>query len=120
MALGAITIDKVVELKGGAKLVRCHFAGDGDYRTGGTATFKELLQDAIELAAAGAGDANIRGRESVTPIAVTPQNCGQYVPSYASATDKLFVQDGGSATLAEAADHANLAGTTFNVLVLCY
>lgn len=120
MALGAITIGSIKELKDGSKMIRISFAGDGAYPTGGTATFKDLLQDAIEAAAALAVDANVRGRQNVAPIAVIPQDCGQYVPSYAAATDKLFVRDGGHATWNEVGNGVNLSGTTFNVLVLCY
>jgi len=120
MSLGTITIESVKLRKDGGQVIRMSFAGDDSYPTGGTATFSALVKTAVATAHAAAGDANVRGYESLAIQGVIPQDCGQYVPSYDKANDKLFVRDGGSATWAEVGSGVSLAGTTFNVLALCF
>jgi hypothetical protein len=123
MTLGTITVptDKLVGAMPQAPLfaLRMSFPGDDSYPTGGTTGFQELVRAAIAAKMAAATDANVRGRQNVEIEAVLPQNCGQYIPSYDKTNDTLFVQDGGSATLAQVGNGTNLSGTTFNVLVVC-
>ena len=96
-----------------------HFAGDGAYPTGGTASFKAFVQAIVKAYNDSLGDAIIRGGDSVTPIFVVDQDCGQYVPFYDLANDKLKVLDGGSATRAEVSAATDLSGTTFKLVVVC-
>lgn len=119
MSLGTITITKVRETADGGQEILMSFLGDTSYPTGGTAGFNALVRAAIKAKHVAATDALVRGAEQVAVMAVVPQNCGQYIPSYDYTNDKLFVQDGGSATLAEVAGTTALNGTTFKVLVIC-
>jgi hypothetical protein len=116
MAIGTITITaRVEDTNGTLKLFKCSFDGDDDYPTGGTADVQASLRTAIETAASGATDANVRGIENVTVVDVIPGDCGQYVPSWDYANGKLKVRDGGHATWDEVANTTDLSGTTFNV-----
>lgn len=119
MALGTPTINAIRETRDGGQELLMSFDGDGNYPAGGTADFNDYVRDAIKTAHAAAADANIRGEERVAALAVVPQDCGQYVPSYDYANDKLFVRDGGDAAWAEVGAGTNLSGTGFNVLVVC-
>jgi hypothetical protein len=114
MAFGTITIDNERRLDGGIDF-EISAPGDGDYPTGGTATFSTLLKDAIKAAAAAATDKNVRGAENVTINAVVDGGCGIWVPLYDKANDKLkmFVRTTG----VEVADHGNLSGTTMHLVV---
>lgn len=108
MALGSMT----VQAKSGQQASSptfadvISFAGDGAYPTGGTASFKSLVQSAL-------GD----GR---TPLAVLGQDCGGYTPVYDLAADKLKVykSDGNAGPLVEVANAADLSAVTFNVVVV--
>lgn len=104
--------------QGGVDLL-IEFDGDSSYPTGGTADFTAFVNAIIAAAAAAAGDANVRGPETMTVVAVIPQDCGQYVPNFDIANDKLFVRDGGHATWDEVANTTDLHTTKFNVLVVC-
>lgn len=95
------------------------FDGDDDYATGGTADFTAFLNALIKTTAAAQSDSNVRGAEAMTILAVTPQDCGQYVPNFDVANDKLFVRDGGHATWDEVAATTDLSTTKFHVVVVC-
>lgn len=119
MALGTPTINAIRETRDGGQELLMSFDGDDNYPTGGTTDFNAYVRDAVKTAHAAAADANIRGEERVAALAVVPQNCGQYVPSYDYANDTLFVRDGGHATWQQVPNTTDLSGTTFNVLVVC-
>jgi len=121
MSIGAITMGEITGEKPSAPLfaIDVSFAGDSSYPTGGTADFQESVRDAIETYMAAQSDANVRGRWNVEIQCVAGFNCGQYVPWYDAANDKLYVRDGGHATWDEVANTTNLSGTTFNLTLLC-
>lgn len=114
MAIGAITVvDRVDNQIDNAALVS--FAGDDSYPTGGTADFQEAIRDALEAYELAKSDANVRGRSNVTILRVSAHECGQYLPWYDATNDKLYVKDGGSATLAEVGNGVSLAAVTFKM-----
>jgi len=77
------------------------------------------VRAAIKAKHAAASDANVRGEEDVSVVHVIPQDCGQYVPQYDYANDKLKVRDGGSATWAEVANTTDIHTTVFNLVAVC-
>lgn len=110
MALGTIT----VAVKAGAApsqalyADRISFAGEASYAAGGSA-FKALFQ--------------AKTKDSREPLAVIAGDCGGYVPVYDPSTGKLKVYYGNNdgmadGPLVEVADMTNLAGVTFNLVVL--
>lgn len=110
MALGAFTVGSQGGKAASAPLrvVPLSFAGDGAYAAGGTAAFEDSVQAELE--------------ENVTVLGVIGQDCGGYVPVYDRTNDKLKVYEQtnvATSPLIETAT-ANLSGTTFNLLVLCY
>ncbi len=115
MAIGAITLNGSMNLGNGARAYQASFAGDADYLTGGTLAADVLtaLKLAIKTAELAATDTNVRGPENPTIFDVISGDCGQY-EAYWSATG-LKVLDGGDATRAEIALHADVSATTFNV-----
>lgn len=114
--IGAITIETRAEDTDGAmKLFKCSFDGDASYRTGGTEGVQAELRSAIKLAAAAAGDANVRGIENVTIVDLIPGDCGPYVPSWDYASGKMKILRGGHATRAEVPWGSALFGITFHV-----
>ena len=115
MAIGTITIGSTVNLGNGARLYKTSFAGDADYVTGGTvaADVTAALILAIKTAELLATDTNVRGSMTPTVVDVIGGDCGQY-EAYWSATG-LKVLDGGHATRAEIAAHADVHLVTFNV-----
>jgi len=119
MSLGTGTIISRRDLQDGACDLNIQFAGDGAYPAGGTADFTAYVKDIVAVAAAAALDANVRGAQELEIVDVKAGDCGQYVPSFDLANDKLFVRDGGHATWAEVAPAVDLSGTTFNVTVMC-
>ena len=121
MAIGTITVGN----RAGETVtdptfhIAMSFAGDTSYPTGGTEDFTASVVAAVKTANAAKGDANVRGSENLTVLYVIDNGCGQYVPFFDAANDKLKVLDGGSATRAEVANTTPLNGTTFNVIVVC-
>ena len=112
MALGTMTIVEVTKEAGSLKVIVASFAGDDAYPTGGTATAETALNTAIKTAAAAATDANVRGNENVEIVGIMDSDCGQYVPIWDAANNKLKMRDGGHATWDEVADTTDLSGTT--------
>ena len=121
MALGALTIAGIQGEKPSAPqfVIDLSFAGDGAYPTGGTLDFEATVNAAIAAAAALTTDHNVRAGQVVAIRAIVAFECGQYVPWYDKTNDTLFVRDGGHATWDEVANGTNLAGTTFNLTLLC-
>jgi len=117
MALGTITIQSVRENRDGGQEILCSCAGDSDYPTGGTLALNAKLQAAIKTAHANATDHHVRGEEEVEIMYIVPVSAGAFVPSYAYATDKLFVYS--NATDAECALHDDLHLTTFQFVAVC-
>lgn len=119
MAIGTVTIVAVAPLPTGEQVLKVAFAGDDDYPTGGTvgADITSAVETAIATAAGLATDANIKAGQELTVVEVIAGDCGQYVPTWTGG--KLKVLDGGDAARAEAANHADLSGTTFNVSLVC-
>jgi len=103
MSLGTVTVgDKAGQKRAPQFVDHLQFAGDGAYPSGGTADFQEYVQAAF-------GD-----KREV--IGVLGQDCGDFVPVYDKANDKLKVykrSDGAEAS-------GNLSTTTFNILVFSY
>ncbi len=93
------------------------FDGDATYPAGGTPSFTGVVKAAIKAAAAAATDKQVRGEENITIVDVVAGDCGQYVPQFVVASDKLFVRDGGHATWNEVAP-GDLSATKFNLTVL--
>jgi hypothetical protein len=120
MAIGTITIADRLQLGDGGQLLRCTFAGDVAYPTGGTlaAAVLTALKAALKTAEGLATDTNVRGPENPTIAAIIAGDCGKYVPTWVTAG--LKVLDGGSATRAQVGNGVNLSGTTFTVTFLCY
>lgn len=118
MALGTVTIVARQD-EGRMKTFKASFAGDGSYPTGGSTGLEALLRTAIETAAAAAADANVRGAEAVSIVDVQGAGgCGQYVPFWDFANQKLKVLDGGHATWAEVGNGTNLSTTTFQCTIV--
>lgn len=119
MAIGTITIVSRTPLAQGGQIIKCSFAGDGDYHTNGTpgAEVETALELAIKTAAGIASDANVRGASNVTIVELIPGEAGQYTPSWTGG--KLKVRDSGHATWDEVANHGNLAAVTFNLSFIC-
>lgn len=108
MALGAMTLVKKAGAVASAP-VFCdliQFAGDGQYGAGGTVGFQALMRAKL-------GDQR-------TVLAIVGQDCGGYVPVYDLANDKLKVYEQGAVATSPLTETqtANLAGVTFNVLVI--
>jgi hypothetical protein len=122
MPIGAITLGIAAGFKPSAPLfnINMEFAGDSSYPTGGSADFMEAVRDAIQTQMAAMPDANVRGRIDVSGVSIIGFECGQYVPWYDAANDKLFVRDGGHATWQEVPNGTNLSTTTFKLTVACY
>jgi hypothetical protein len=102
MALGTITIVKQAAAHGPLFHDRISFAGDGAYPTGGTAAFETTFRSKIG--------------SSRTIVAIIPDDCGVYLPSYDIANKKLKVK--GIADGAEVSNATDLSGTTFNLTVI--
>lgn len=119
MPIGTVTIVAAVPLPTGEQVIKCSFAGDDDYATGGTAgaDVEAAVVAALLTAALAATDANIQASSDLTIFDVVPGDCGQYVPSWTGGD--LKVLDGGDVARAEVALHADLSGTTFNVSFVC-
>jgi hypothetical protein len=115
MAIGTITILDTVEHGGGLAEIKCSFAGDSAYPTGGTlvANVKAALELAIKTAELAKGDANVRGTRDVTIYGIEASDCGAYKPEWVAAG--LKVRDGGHATVDEIANGVDLKATTFYV-----
>lgn len=107
MALGTITVETKAGFKPSAPdpVLDLSFAGDSDYRTGGTATFQALVR-------AKAADQQIEVLGVVDILCVAT-----HYAVYDKANDKLlvFVRTTGL----EAADHADLHLVAFRVLAIC-
>lgn len=103
MTLGALTlIDHNSAAQGPLFLDHVSLVGDGAYATGGTTGLQALYQAAV--------------KSKRTIVAIIPGFCGDAVPSYDPATDKLQVQV--MSTAAEAANAANLAGSTYKFCIV--
>ncbi len=122
MPIGAITLGTAAGFKPSAPLfyINMEFDGDSAYPTGGSPDFVEDVKDKFQAEMASLPDANVRGRIDVTGLAIVGFECGQYVPWYDEAHDKLFVRDGGHATWQEVPNGTNLAGTKFKLTLACY
>jgi hypothetical protein len=108
MALGTITVT-AINAPGNATpifLDLLSFPGDGAYVADGTPDFEDSYQAAIGSA-----------REV---LAVVGQDCGGYIVSYDKANDKLKVWEQTNVATSPLIETvtANLAGTTFNLLVI--
>lgn len=122
MAIGTVTIVSRVSLgEGSEELISVTFAGDGDYHTGGTpqADILAPIATALALVVTNATDKNVRGVCTPTIKDVIAGNCGVYAAYWDGVNKKLKVLSGGSATRAEAANHADLSGTTFALSLIC-
>lgn len=115
MAIGTITILDTVEHGGGIADIKCSFAGDSAYPTGGTlvANVKAALVLAIKTAELAKGDANVRASRDLTIYDIVGGDCGQYEPYWVTAG--LKVLDGGDAARAEVGNGTDLKAVTFNV-----
>jgi len=82
------------------------FLGDSSYPTGGTTGFEALVRALV-------GDS----REI---LAVWPQDCGGFTPTYVASTDafKVFRTGAVNTAMEEVPNATDLSSTTFNVLVL--
>jgi len=103
MALDTITLVAGGPHNGDAPFIDVFtIVGDGDYRTGGTAGFAALLQ--------------AKTKDGRVPYAVLPLALnGGYEVIYDKVNDKLLVVVKSSGV--EVADHSNLSGTTFSLLI---
>lgn len=103
MTLGALTvIDHNSAAQGPIFFDHVSLVGDGAYLTGGTTGLQALYQAAV--------------KSHRTIMAIVPGFCGDAVPSYDPATDKLQVQVMSSA--AEAANNGNLSGSTYKFVII--
>lgn len=118
MALGTMTIVEATKKAGAPKVYAVSFDGDDSYPTGGSTDAETALNTAIKAAAVAATDKYVRGNENVQIVGILDSDCGQYVPWWDAANNKLKVRDGGHATWDEAANEADLSSTTFNVKFL--
>ena len=104
MTIGAMTLGTITA-PGNATpifLDKVSFAGDDAYPTGGTAAFQTTFRAKVKAA-----------REI---LAIVPQDCGVYVPSYDKTNDKLKVRAVSNG--AEVSNGTDLSGTTFDLLVI--
>lgn len=109
MAIGTITIGVQAGKRTSTptRIIPLQFAGDGAYPADGTPGFEASVRAALDF-------------EFVTLLGVISQDCGGYIPVYDRENDKLKVYeqtDVATSPLIETAT-ANLAGTTFNLLVV--
>ncbi len=103
MSLGTITIDNDEGRSGGPyPLTLMQFAGDDSYPAGGTPNFQQLVRDVFKI--------------NLEVVAVLHGECGDCIPTYDKANDKLIVRL--LSTGQEAGAGVNLSGTIFNVVVL--
>jgi hypothetical protein len=84
------------------------FAGDAAYAAGGTPGFLALVR--------------AKTAPGRTILAVIAQDCGGYVPSYISSTDKLKVyrSAGAAAPMAEVPGATDLSAVPFSLTVITY
>ena len=109
MALGTITPGVAVGQEGSNVIIDLiSFPGDGTYPSGGTPDFQAAVRAAL-------------GKGNLELLAVVPSDCGGYVPVYDKAADKLKVYEQTSTVTSPLIQTVtgNLAGTTFNLLVIC-
>jgi hypothetical protein len=113
MALGAITVVEQVAAQGPIFWDRVTIVGDDSYPTGGSTGFEALLQAAV----AGAGEANMSGRQVVGLWLEQGQGGVMQTEDlhYDHATDTLIASV--LATGAEVANTTALNGNTYSVLV---
>ncbi len=102
MALGTITVVKQAAAQGPVFLDRISFAGDGSYPTGGTAAFETTFRTKIG--------------STRTIVAIIPDDCCVFRPSYDFAAKKLKVRNLTDGT--EVTNATSLASTTFNLTVV--
>lgn len=108
MALGTITVAEGGAAVGPLFIDRIACAGDGAYPSGGSTGFLALVQ------------AKIGASRDI--LAVIPQDCGGYVPSYDHTADKLkvYYADNNNAADGPLIENAtaDLSGTTFNLVII--
>ncbi len=103
MSLGTATVNLDEGRSGGPHpMTRITFDGDDSYPTGGTPNFQAAVRTAFGA--------------DLEVVDVIPGNCGDFLPSYDKATDKLFVRL--ISTGVEARGGQNLSATSFNLTVI--
>lgn len=104
MALGTIASNAAVGQEGSNIIIHnLTFLGDDAYAAGGTAGFQASVQAAL-------------GKGSVEVMGVVAQDCGDNVPVYDKANDKLKVFVMSTGVELGNGDHS---ADTYNLLVIC-
>jgi hypothetical protein len=115
MALGTITINSH-NANGDVRTLNLTFNGDGDYPTGGTVDFTDLLNAAVKTAAGVASDHNVRGAETLEILGLLEDNTTTYRAVYDKANDTLLMYD---ETMTEVVAHTDLHTTSVSISLLC-